>query len=173
MNPSEELRHLSKGVEPGEEEKRKGFIVWFRIQCPRDANNVLNRCRKVLQIVLRQSKKNWLSYDDEEWRTLLPEWFVAYCAPERTQEEDDQLLERWQKLSPEAQMLFTEEQKWTISEFISWLEPKERPWFWWDAFVESDNVFHLAVEVVDFPFPWDALCWLVRASGATTIQKIL
>ena len=138
MNTSDELRHLLKGVEPGEKAKGLG-IALFKVNCPGDANNVLKRCQEVLEIVLRQDNKNWPS--DDKWQILLPEWFVARCAPERTLEEEEQLLELWQKLSPEEQRIASSEEQWAISEWIYWFQPEERQWFWWDAFAESDNVF--------------------------------
>lgn len=62
-----------------------------------------------------------------------------------------------------------QDERWTLSGWLSWLEPTERMWFWWNAIILEpplDNT-HFLVEVtpLDSPFMSGALKWLFKASG--------
>jgi hypothetical protein len=50
------------------------------------------------------------------------------------------------------------------------LHPNQRLWFWWDAAVLTEHDFVVAVETHEWPFPSGALKWLLRASGADTVE---
>ena len=169
MKPADELRHLFIGQHP-EEQGECFAIIWFNVSCPGNANQVLQNSREVLAIVLRQYEKNWLS--ENEWREVLPRWFVEGCAPESTEEENEENLANWRTLSREEQIREEEEEFWSVMEWISWFEPtEERYWFWWDAVVKAPNLLLVAVEVVDCIYPSVSLEWLLRASGAIKVEE--
>src|SRR5205085_11603936 len=123
--------------------------------------------KNVLQVVLSQSPVGWPTLD--EWRRLLPDWFVEKCAPEKTKDESDRWLKWWRSLPWDEQVRVNEELRWSLADWLYWFEPKQRYWYWWDARVESPDLIRLAVEVREWPFPWDALKWLFRASGAESV----
>ncbi|HBE18645.1 MAG TPA: hypothetical protein DEG17_19880 [Cyanobacteria bacterium UBA11149] len=168
MKPTDELRHLFSGEYP--EERGEDFaIIWFNVICPGNADRVLKNCREVLAIVLRQYEKNWLS--ENEWREVLPRWFVESCAPECREEDYEENLANWQTLSREEQIREIEEELWSMMEWISWFDPAdERYWFWWDAVVKDPNLLLVTVEVVDCIYPSGSLAWLLRASGAIKVE---
>ncbi len=162
-----ELRRLKKGPEP--EEKPGGMgIVRFVVYCPHNSSQVLNRAREVLGIVLKRGTQSWPS--DNEWFTLLPDWFISKCAPECSKEESEKWLSWWKGLPPDKQAEVVRKEKWSVLDWIYWFKPGKRQWFWWDALVKGEDMFIVAVEVDGWPFPWDALGWLLRASGATSVE---
>lgn len=169
MKPASELRHLFTA--PGLEDKVEGAgLILFNVYCPGNAHQVLQNCREVLAVVLSQYEKNWPS--DDEWLSLLPTWFIERCAPEMTIEEEEENLARWKTVSREEQIRETEEELWSVMDWISWFDPNDtRYWFWWDAFVKEENLLLVAIEVVDIPFPSGSLEWLLRASGAIKIEE--
>ncbi|MDY7012040.1 MAG: hypothetical protein SVX43_00335 [Cyanobacteriota bacterium] len=170
MKPADELRHLLGSVNP--EERVEGFLIVFKARCNGNAKQVLQNCREVLSVVLRQYGKPWPSED--EWLDLLPQWFIRRCAPERTLEEEEQDLSRWRTLSREEQLQELENEQWSVMEWIGWFDLYEpRYWFWWDAVVKCPNLLLVAVELVDFTFPTGSLEWLLKASGAIEVEEML
>ena len=77
----------------------------------------------------------------------------------------------WKSLPLEEQIRVEIEKDWSLDNWLYWMEPNKRQWFWWDAKVleEYDHIA-LAVEVRDWPFPWGALRWLFRAAGASAVE---
>jgi len=167
MKIEDELRHLLIGTNPIDIPEGLG-IVQVNAYCPGNAGVVLSKSREVLEVVLRQSALEWLS--DEDWQRLLPEWFVRRCAREKTEEEAEQWLQWWRGLESEEQLNENQRLEWTLIDWIAWFFPDERQWFWWDAIVESNNLLRVAIEIQAWPFPWGCLAWLLRASGATTVE---
>jgi hypothetical protein len=160
MNQQDELRHVMLGPMP--EDVIDGIgIVRFIVRCPGNSSDVLRKCREVLNVVLPPL---------EEWREILPSWFIRQCVEERTEEEDEKWLEQWRQLSPEQQMRLSKESRWSLSEWIAWFQAEDRSWYWWDAVIDNPTVLRVAVEVHEWPFPWGALDWLLRASGATIVE---
>jgi hypothetical protein len=73
-------------------------------------------------------------------------------------------------LPPDEQAQVAEEQRWTLADWLHWVQPSEREWFWWDAKVESPDTARILVEVPGDPVALGALDWLLRAAGATAIR---
>jgi hypothetical protein len=138
--------------------------VRFIVQCPGNAAEVLARARQVLEAVLRNTKEPWPRL--EEWRAFLPTWFVERCAPEMAPDAAAARL----KLSLDERARLEEHEGWSLGAWLYWLEPDERYWFWWDAAVLDKNSIVVAVEVRDWPFPWESLEWLFRAAGAANVE---
>jgi hypothetical protein len=167
MRVKDELRHLLMPNEPDEKPEGLG-IVRFNVFCSGNSNDVLRKCKEVLEAVLRESSDKWPS--DDCWLTILPPWFIQQCSEELSQEEEEKWLAWWRRLSPEEQNRVNQEEKWSLSDWLYWLQPENRQWFWWDAIPENPNIMRIAVEVTEWPFPWGSLDWLLRASGAISIK---
>lgn len=118
-----------------------------------------------MAIVLAQDEDRWPT--DEEWKSLLPGWFVAACA------DDDYLFEG----IADGQVEFSEEQRarmdaprpWSVGGWVFWFLPEERQWFWWDASILDADTVEIVIVVYDVPFAWGALKWLLEAAGAIKI----
>jgi hypothetical protein len=144
--------------------------VRFIIDCPDDASSVLERAKSVMAAVDSAALQGWPSNNYAV--PVLPEWFTSACVPERSKEEEDQWLKWWRGLSYEEKLREGAEMKWSLSNWLYWLQPVNRQWFWWEASVQKgSNKIVLAVEVDGFPFPWEPLSWLFLAAGAATVEE--
>jgi hypothetical protein len=127
--------------------------------------SVLGRCREVLAVVIDHQAGDWP--DVSAWRELLPSWFVEAC-PDESPEETERWLAWWRSLPREQQVEAERARAWSLADWLYWLEPDERQWFWWAATVE-DDALRVAVELSGWPAPLGALEWLLRTAGATTV----
>lgn len=144
-------------------------IVRFVIRCPLGADLVLEKAKSVLDLVESNSFGSWP--DEAIWQQILPEWFVAACAQSPSPQEADRWLKWWQGLSSQEQAEAEMNKDWSLDSWLYWMEPEKRQWSWWEAQVvhRCDHVL-VAVEVDSWPFPWGALRWLFRASGASAVE---
>jgi hypothetical protein len=137
------------------------------VVCASDAEEVLARTKEVFQVILQQRPEHWPSL--EEWRKLLPNWFVEASGPEQTEAEARAGLERWRSLPPDEQLRELSNERWAIGEFVHWFQPPERECWWWGAAVRGPNKLLICL-VVEEPTPSHAaLDWLLRAAGAVEI----
>ena len=161
-----ELRHVLRGPRPDEQAAGVGLVsVTFRAEAP---DTVLGRSREVLATVLRAPAQSWPTTAD--WAGLLPAWFVTACADEPTDQEQHEWLQRWRSLDGAGRSRAEAEKRWTLSSWLSWLEPVERDWFWWDATTDG-NKGRVLLELPGWPAPVGALLWLLRAAGADSIES--
>jgi hypothetical protein len=165
MTPDEELGRLRQvgavGELPG-----SGGLIRYAAPAP-DPAGVIDRATEVLRVVLQQSGQPWPSL--EAWCHALPGWFVAGCTPEPTGSERDAWLARWRTLDATARARAEADRGWTLDEWLFWLEPDQRAWFWWGAERRADRV-EVLVEVDAWPYPDGALRWLLLVAGATGVD---
>ena len=144
MTPQEELVRLGQVGAAGELPGSTGLLRYV-VEAP-DPAVVIARAADVLRVVLERSDPTWPSLD--EWRRVLPTWFVAGFAPETTGQGQD---------------------AWTLEAWLSWLEPDERSWFWWGAEHRGGRV-EVLVDVDSWPYPDGALHWLLHVAGASAVD---
>ena len=164
----DEFRRLNGGVQSDEMPEGLG-TVRFVVECPGNAAEVADHAKQVLLVVNQNSRSAWPT--ESEWFNLLPDWFVAACAPEMTQGEAEDYLTWWKSLPDDEQVRVKKEQRWSVQDWLYWLHPDERAWYWWDALDVDANALIVAVVIYDWPFPWDALEWLLRSAGATRVDS--
>lgn len=140
----------------------------FIAKCPGDAPQVLERSKQVLKAVNENSLPVWPP--DDRWPALLPEWFVDRCGPEMSQEEAEAWLAWWKALPDAEQKRVEADKAWSLFNWIYWLDPENRQWYWWDGLALDENNLVVAVEVDGWPFGWGDLSWLLRAAGATQVD---
>ena len=161
VSKTEELSRLGNDNAP--EPVPKGYLTSeILAHCPENAPVVLDRVKELLRTILNSE----LSFDDkvEDWKALLPEWFLQSCREELPDETV-------------AAMLRTEagrrelSQHWTVDGFLYWFSTENRYWWWWNG--GFWDVSHLIIQVLveGFPFPSDALAFLVQAAGATNFDE--
>jgi hypothetical protein len=165
---ADELRRVAEGPRPDEEPT--GQLVAADVRCDGDAAAVLARCREVMAVVLEHSDGEWVS--DEQWRDLLPAWFVEVSAPDPTPEETQELMARRAAMASDERRAFDAErsQRWSVGAFVSNFDPEERTWYWWSAEVINDDGFQILLVADDWPAPVGALDWLLRAVGGREID---
>ncbi len=117
--------------------------------------------------VLADRSDEWPT--SEAWKSILPGWFVDACADEMSQSEALDWLDWWRGLPPQEQRIAEEERRWALADWLHWLQPDERQWFWWDAAIEGKNRLRLDVEVSGWPAALGALEWLLRVAGVRSL----
>jgi hypothetical protein len=162
MNRLDEFRHLC--TVPNSIEALRGLgLVRFDVQCQDNSAQVLLRVREVLQQLL--------SYPPNELSSQLnlPDWLIGSFAPEKSMEEAEQWLKWWKSLPKEEQEIASKEAKWSLEDWLYWMQPDMRQWFWWDAIISDESTIKIAVQVNEYPFAWGSLEQLFKAAGATAI----
>jgi hypothetical protein len=94
---------------------------------------------------------------------------VAACGPERSREDAERWLAWWRTLGPVDKARAESKQQWALPDWLYWLMPSERQWFWWDAEVGRDGSLRVTIEVAGWPVALGALGWLLRAAGAVEL----
>jgi hypothetical protein len=128
MDVQTEKRHVSKGPDPGERSRSGTDRLIFRSSKP---GEVLEKARAVLQVVL-DHQAPWPTED--QWRAMLPAWFVQARGPEQTQGEAKRYLEYWRSVSPKQQAEEDTRRAWALTNWLYWFDPEgmgdERGWAW-------------------------------------------
>lgn len=157
---------MANGPATGEKPGGIGFVR-FLVTCPGPAEPILLRAKSLLSDVDNAALAGWPVKQGSE--PHLPDWFTMVCAPPMSRDEAEQWLAYWKRLQPDEQAKAESEEAWAVDDWLYWLEPRNRQWFWWDAKVEGNDAA-LAIEVEAWPFPWGSLRWLLRAAGASDVQ---
>jgi|SRR5580765_6621861 len=160
MKLTEELKRLNG--EPVLIEKGQ-LVVNFIVKCDGDASDVLRRAKEVLIRIIDCE----LTFEDsvEDWKAVLPEWFVNIASPELTRQEAEKLLS-----TPQGYEILA--RSWTVSGFIHWFRPEMRSWYWYDGEVRDRNNLLIQVLTYGYPFASGALEWLFKACGAERFEEI-
>jgi hypothetical protein len=165
-----ELARLRLGPEPGETPKGLG-TERFQVTCKGNSREVLARTKEVLEMVLFHCAQGPFP-SDEQWRRVLPVWFLSEFARERTEEETEEYKKWWNGISWEQkQTQLKKAEKWIFSNWIYWFRPENRAWWWWDAAATDSNIIWVTLVVKDWPFPWESLERLFIAAGARTVES--
>lgn len=163
-----ELRRLNNGPEPGEIPGGVGTFR-FMVRFPHGTGDVISKAKGVLRILDEATLAGWPT--QEGLTPCLPEWFASACVPETSPDEAKRWLAWWRRLPPDEQTKAEAEKGWSLDNWLYWMEPSNRQWFWWDARVlEGSESAFVAVQVEAWPFPWGWLRWLFRAAGASTVE---
>lgn len=169
MIPPEELRHLADGPRLREVAGGVG-LVEVHVSTSGDANDLLRRSREVLRAILAATSEGWPA--ETAWRERLPHWFVEACAVEESAEDAARWLAWWRALDDKARARAARERPWSLADWLHWLHPDERQWYWWDGSVVGQHAARIIVEVAGWPAPLGALQWLLNAAGADAIEVV-
>ena len=132
------------------------FVYYFIVDCDGDASEILRRAKKVFLIVNEWClRPDWPSL--EEWRSLLPGWFVSACAPERTSADyEREEMERLQ-LSGRERIARARSRRQSLSEFTDCLDPEfrldrnYRMWIWGDSELRDENTIVFDIDQMGDP----------------------
>lgn len=104
---------------------------------------VLDNTKEVMLAVSQYAYTNqWPS--DEEWKTILPQWFVKSMT-DISDEELDNDVNQWH--------------------YESWVDNiKQRSWVWWSSKIEKDTIT-IVLDVLDMPYLHDSLKYVFYAQG--------
>lgn len=132
--------------------------------------DVLAKAKSVLRNVDEVTLQGWPT--DAQWPEKVPAWFVAACVPSMTEAEFENYTEQWKGLPPEDRLRATRQEKWSLLEWLYWLEPSRREWHWWDASVDSGGHITATIEINDWPYSLGQVRWLFRAAGAASFEEV-
>jgi hypothetical protein len=165
----EEIFRILEGVEEGNIPKGMG-TVRFNVICKNNSEFVLNNVKEVLVTIINKTLKESTWPSDDEWYEILPNWFREKCSDELNEKDAEKWLDWWRSHSPEDQKKIELDMKWSLSNWIYWMHPDNREWYWWDATCIDNDTILVAIEVDSWPFPWGSLSWLFKASDAISIE---
>ena len=163
-----EIRRLAHGPDSNEKPKGAG-TVRFVVRCPLGSDSVMVKSKEVLRVLAEKILIE--GTNERDWAASLPAWFKDACVPEMTPEEAQLWIGHWRSLPPAEQAREEAEKEWSLENWLYWMRPENRQWFWWDAksIGDLDHIL-VAVEVEAWPFPWGALRWLFKAAGASAVE---
>lgn len=162
---ADELRHLGSGPHPGQ---RPGGIGLVTLRATAtDPAATLDRTKEVLRTVLTPGEHGWRTA--EEWADELPCWFVDRCAPESPAGQRSEWLTWWRNLDPSGRSEAAERQAWSLDDWLFWLQPEERTWYWWDSRIAGPRAVEIILDVPGWPAPTGALSWLLKTAGADDV----
>lgn len=167
MNTREELMRLLGDIAPND---IPGGVGIARVSGVAASNPsvVLDRCREVMRAVLEDAEGGWPTVD--EWKLRLPKFFVEAAAPERSTKAAEHWLAEWRGLSPAEQAVASRAAPWSLADWLYWMEPERREWYWWDAGTDGRAQLWVDVQVDGWPTAVGALRWLLRAAGALDVS---
>lgn len=150
-------------------QNNNGMGADFVIKCSNNSTVVMELARKtLLEINYQYDNDKWLTI--ENWKQILPEQFLANCVPEMADDEIAMHKKWWESLSYKEKLKEAKkEDKWMLSNWLYWLEPKERVWFWWGSEVLDENHFVFSAKTLDDLFLSGSLKWLFLGSGAKSV----
>lgn len=131
------IKNNNKGELP------KGPKILLKAHHVENPQEVLDRVKEVMLAVSQFAFTNkWPS--DEEWKSILPEWFVKSM----TDKDLDFIMKtpgQWH--------------------YESWIDNiKQRSWVWWSSKVDDDSVT-IILDVLDIPYLHDSLKYAYYAQG--------
>ena len=161
MDKIEELHRIDSG------DCEMPYIVIdhkIHVICDDEPATVLARTKEVLKLVIGSE----LSPSDppEDWRAVLPQWFVEKCC-----EEEDPVLEIANQGSDEVDTS-RESPEWSVGAFVYWFTPEERPWYWWCSEIVDERSFDITLLGYDWLIAWGALKWLLIVAGAKECELV-
>ena len=140
-----ELAHLNWGARSDSVHVGSGpFPIRFRASQP---ERVVDRAALVLRVVVTAMLDGWDPSGDVVPEGL-PEWFRRACASEGQSTDE----------------------RWSLTEWLFWVPPGDRQWFWWNARQTTSGSGEVLIETTGVPFPTGALWWLLVASGAFDVK---
>lgn len=166
-----ELNRLTNNAFPDFTEGAWGET--FLVKCHGNANHVRQLIKDILLIfndIYRHSR--WPDFD--EWLEILPKSFTEKFLPELDEANIEKLRRAWFKMSYEEKLeQAATKQQWRLSNWLVYMMPDERIWFWWgDAILgeqTQDDYFILAVNLSEPYYSFEFLEIFIKNCGADEI----
>lgn len=119
----------------------KGPKILLKAHKVKEPQKVLDKAKEVMLAVSQYAYTNqWPS--DEEWKTILPEWFVKSMT-DKSDEDLDNDDDQWH--------------------YESWVDNiRQRSWVWWSSKIEKDTIT-IVLDVLDMPYLHDSLKYVFYA----------
>ncbi len=165
-----ELKRLMDSEYEG---KHDLVAIDYLINSSEEPGQIINRIKEVLLILNKVFLKK-SEFESVNWKNELPKWFIAKFRPERTEKEKKEYIKWWDSLSisnEEKNKQGQKKQIWSLKNWLHWMDPERREWYWYYANILTDDEVILTILVYGHPFPDGALKWLVEAAGCFEIVE--
>ena len=140
--------------------------VILTLTCPGSGEGCLAKMREVLDCVERV-RNPWPTLD--QWEGELPGWFVRACAEPMSDAAAQAWLQQWRRLSRAEQSRVERQQRWSLLDWLYWMEPAHSVWKWARARQRSRTELEVTLAVEGLPVALGAFEWLARVSGAEDV----
>ncbi len=141
MDQTERIQRFTRGEVPPPVRLR------LRFSSTTSAGPVLEKARHVMRLVASAQRNEWFS--DENWKNLLPDWFVRSFEGHST----EQLLHDS-----------------TLWDFGSWLDAMKNPgWEWWSC-EERGQEGTVWCTAHSNPYSIEPLMYVLRTAGASDVD---
>jgi hypothetical protein len=132
----------------------------------------LNEIKKILCLVIESILKYAKWPNDDEFLKILPDYFINKFGPEMTENEKQEWLIKWNSLNLNEKIEEKKNIKWTLSNWLFWINPEERSWKWFYSKIIDKNNFIIEIISDEDSFPYGALEWLIKTSGGKIIEIV-
>jgi hypothetical protein len=144
------------------------LVIQLVLTCPDSADTCLRKLREVLEPIERAGEPWPLLV---QWEQALPRWFVAACSPPMSASEARAWMEQWRAMSPSEQSETVKNQKWSLPDWLYWMESPQSVWRWQRAIVRSPCELEVTLDVDGWPVALGAFDWLARTAGASNVSE--
>lgn len=147
----------------------------YIVKCEGNAPEVRENAREVLLAINHAYfYESWPTIS--EWIDILPRKFTESFSPELSPTEEKAYIAWLSTLSYEQKMeQARKKEKWRLSDWLIWMEPTERLWFWWGATElgkrTKQDYFLITVNLLDELYLTGALEMFFECCGAISIEK--
>ncbi len=145
MLPSNELGRVLHGPPAHAEPGSFGLVVVTATVADASPHEVLDRAREVMSCLLTVGATEWPN--EQTWARRLPTWFVTACPPEQSADEQQRWLDWWRTLDAPARAEAEASQGWALPEWLCWMRPPERTWYWWDGSIVEGMRVDVTIQV--------------------------
>lgn len=135
-----ELIRIDKNTRGELPEKTKMVITISNVEKPEE---ILNKAKEIMRCISQFAFTNTWP-DDQEWKTILPKWFVDSMILKSEKDRDN------------------DEYLW---HFESWIESVyHRAWVWWSSKIEENSIT-IVLETLNIPYLFESLLYVFYAQG--------
>lgn len=135
-----ELKRIKENNKGGLPEFTKIIIIVDGIKNP---DKILKNTKEIMTTVSEFAYTNqWPS--DDEWKTILPKWFVESMTLKSSKERDEDE---------------------NLYHFESWIANiKDRAWLWYSSKIEKDNL-EFVLETLSIPYLFSTFVYILYSQG--------
>ena len=141
----------------------------FHVTTVCQSSVALIEAKNVLAIIDQRSFGKWPSIS--EWKKLLPAEFVSTFRLPLSKEQAEEWLTWWRRLNPEEQMDAENKRVWSLEDWLYWMQPDNRCWFWQASKLIDECQIRFYLNAFEWPFPWGSFRCLLLGVGAKEVTS--
>lgn len=148
----------------------------FLVKCNGNANHVRQLIRNIL-LIFNDAYRHSRWYDFDEWLEILPKSFTEKFLPELNAANAEKLRHAWFNMSYEEKLAQAAiKQQWRLSNWLFYMMPDERRWFWWGDTIlgeqTKNDYFILAINLLEPYYSFELIEIFIKNCGAKEITFV-